>query len=365
MKSRFRIGFTLVELLVVIAIIGILVALLLPAVQAAREAARRTQCSNNLKNIGLALHNYHDTFKVFPPVLLHSSRWHTTGNSQLKYWKCPENDFRLNTTGWAMLLPFVEEKTAYDRYNFDVCSNPANAYGYAWAGDGHTDSYGNVGQLINLPVTGVRYEWLECPSCGVAGEGPVLYQTNGPNWFYNKNGSFRTSYLFATGGMTDGSSVHRVYNSSASQGIFGNDGSSTMAAVSDGLSNTIAVGEACGGSIYKTSYHYGPWGLDGMHTCCHLRIYGAWRQRPISWSNALALGGARNFTINTDYVNLTQNSINWGRTYAWGANSLHPGGAQFAMGDGATIFLQESIDLVTWTRLNCAHDGEPPSQDGF
>jgi hypothetical protein len=145
--------------------------------------------------------------------------------------------------------------------------------------------------------------------------------------------------------------------------MFGNDGAATFAAVSDGLSNTIAIGEACPGGIYKTSSHYGPWGLDGVHTCCHMRIYSGWGARPIRWSNAKSLGTAKNFTINTDYVNLTQNSINWGRTYAWGANSMHPGGAQFCMGDGATRFLSESLDLLTWTRLNYAHDGEPIDED--
>jgi prepilin-type N-terminal cleavage/methylation domain-containing protein len=104
-KAEVRRGFTLVELLVVIAIIGILIALLLPAVQAAREAARRMQCSNNLKQIGLGLHNYHDTFGTFPP-----------GASQDQY------------LGYATrLLPFMEQKPLYDRVDFEnVYSTPNN-----------------------------------------------------------------------------------------------------------------------------------------------------------------------------------------------------------------------------------------------
>jgi len=103
-----RRGFTLVELLVVIAIIGVLVALLLPAVQAAREAARRMSCSNNLKQIGLALHNYHDSFKRFPPA-------------GINYGWCqsPANDGRklFNSNGLMMLLPFVEQNALYNQYD--------------------------------------------------------------------------------------------------------------------------------------------------------------------------------------------------------------------------------------------------------
>jgi prepilin-type N-terminal cleavage/methylation domain-containing protein/prepilin-type processing-associated H-X9-DG protein len=97
-SSRLRMGFTLIELLVVIAIIGVLIALLLPAVQQAREAARRAQCTNNLKQIGLAMHNYHDAYKQFP-----------RGNFAGKFW-----------TGQAMLLPYMDHANEYDRINFNM-----------------------------------------------------------------------------------------------------------------------------------------------------------------------------------------------------------------------------------------------------
>src|SRR5688572_27416461 len=146
-------AFTLVELLVVIAIIGILVALLLPAVQAAREAARRMQCANNLKQFGLALHNYHDTFKVFPPALLNPGR-PTNAVLVANY---PEGV--RNHTGWLFLLPFLEMTTVHSQinFNFATCQDNPNAGGPA------------PNSAINDPITGQRYKIFECPSHPAAG----------------------------------------------------------------------------------------------------------------------------------------------------------------------------------------------------
>src|SRR5438874_735696 len=114
-------GFTLVELLVVIAIIGVLVALLLPAVQAARESARRSQCQNNLKQLALASMNYEDTFKALPPG---SSGQYTVNGSAVTFsgaWKDPQRNTPWGHYSWAaVILPFVEQKTIYDSLNFNL-----------------------------------------------------------------------------------------------------------------------------------------------------------------------------------------------------------------------------------------------------
>src|SRR3954469_9382671 len=113
--SPRRLAFTLVELLVVIAIIGILVALLLPAVQSAREAARRMQCQNNVKQLGLALHNYHDVHKIFPP----SSIWPVESEIEKK------NNGNLGANWVIMVLPYMEQQNLYNSFNFtkSICDS--------------------------------------------------------------------------------------------------------------------------------------------------------------------------------------------------------------------------------------------------
>ena len=113
-------AFTLVELLVVIAIIGILVALLLPAIQAAREAARRSQCQNNVKQLGVALHNYHDTNKVFPPGGIDYG-WSSNMAGSAE----PANKLVKNLNGLALLLPYLEQQSLYSQMDFTQCVSHA------------------------------------------------------------------------------------------------------------------------------------------------------------------------------------------------------------------------------------------------
>jgi prepilin-type processing-associated H-X9-DG protein len=326
-----------VELLVVIAIIGILVALLLPAVQAAREAARRSQCGNNLKQLGLALHNYHDTHKVFPPAKL--------GNGQLN------NNPQLlthvkNTTGWALMLQFYEQTAAHSQYNFNVCSSSAkrSTITAPVAGD----------DTMNHAIYSARYEILECPSHSGVGESRT--QAPGTNDLYSMRDAKRTSYFFSTGNYTDDNSPYPniISRRLSGLGAFGNEGAAEMDDISDGTSNVIAIGESVGGR-WKTNPEWGPWGLTGTRTCCHGVVLSANDNNaipgtPITYT-ALQV---RDYHINSAYNNDPQ-----GRHFAWTFSSLHPGGAQFAMCDGSVRFLTETMDYQTLLHLARILDGAP------
>lgn len=343
-KTR-SLGFTLVELLVVIAIIGILVALLLPAVQAAREAARRMQCGNNLKQAGLALHNYHDTYKVFPPALLNSGRCNdggapTCANTYYSPASGATAGNIRNHTGWMFLLPFFEQSALADKIDFSIPSNMSNSHASGTVGPGDT---------FNATFVSQRMPMLECPSHPQAGEDST-YQAGTATQAYTRRGAKRASYLFSTGVYTDYNRPWHIFSGNIRQGAFGNNGAAKFRDITDGTANSIAIGEAVGGR-FKTSSHYGPWGLTGTHTSVHGRVVTCHSSQIVD----TCTGNDRkeNWGINSPWNNDAQN-----RSYAWVFGSLHPGGAQFAMCDGSTQFLAETMDYFVLVRLAYIHDGQ-------
>lgn len=338
--SAPRKGFTLVELLVVIAIIGVLVALLLPAVQAAREAARRMSCSNNLKQIGLAIHNYETLHKVFPPGVVGNGQ--IVNNSQLV-------KYVVNTTGWVLILPQLEQAAAYNQWNFNHCSSSARQ---------PTSSGGPAAPTIgvdtgNEALRTARYSFLECPSHASAGE--ILTNQPGTSDPYSMRGARRTSYFFCSGQMNDNNSVYGNLAGRALRGLgaFGSDGAAALRDIQDGTSNSIAVGESAGGRT-KVDTKWGPWGLTGTRTCCFGSIKvnnddAAPRGTPFVLNAAYQ----RDFHINGAYNNDPQR-----RHFAWTFSSQHTGGAQFTYCDGSVRFISQSIDYLILCRHAFIADGE-------
>ncbi len=347
MVRRKRFAFTLVELLVVIAIIGILVALLLPAVQAAREAARRMSCGNNLKQQGLACHNYHDTYKVFPPALLNSGRWtHSSSGGGAYNGKINAGSRSyemyggtLNTTGWTLLLPFLEQSPLHDQYNFNIHGSQS---------DWRAAIARNRGNRYNEDlVASAEIKVLICPSH----DETTQRWSRGTNTYPLRN-AYRTSYLFSTGNTTDYNAPWTTYLGSYYQGVFGNNGAARIADIKDGTANCLLIGEGAGGQRLRTSWVYGAWGLVGTHTCCHGRSVGDVRNlNHSSWPV-----WTRDWHINSAWKDRAD-----GKSYAWVFRSQHPGGAQFALADGSVKMLTETMDYRVTNMLAYIHDGNPVS----
>jgi len=318
--SSPRRAFTLIELLVVIAIIAILVALLLPAVQQAREAARRSQCKNNLKQLGLALHNYSDTHGTFPPR-----------NISLD---------NKNHSWMTMILPYVEQASLYAKYDF---SQPMINQRF-------TQSAATPG------IIGTRIPTFECPSDIDAG---------GASWVSGTFGVAPSNYAGMAGGgdqTTDSPSNSKV-------GIFSEAGASRIRDVTDGTSNTICLAEStrtsvngltgCNGcmtSFYSDSNTFvRGWGW-GYH-------YAAWNSAAPKSSrpSACPQSGGDWCTTNTDGSYLWEPMVlaNWGLNGHWpGASSRHTGGAHMLMGDGAVRFLSQNLSFSVWQALSTARGGE-------
>ena len=308
-SKRSRVGFTLVELLVVIAIIGILVALLLPAVQAAREAARRMSCGNNMKQIGLALHNYHDTFKVLPPSCLNAG-------SYLSNQFVSPGQIR-NFTGYLLILPFMEQQPLHDQINFRLATGEAD-----WQGVG---GGGTQPVLHNVIVPNYR-----CPS-DVPNDDPHTYPSQN---MYTITNATRVSYGFVHDEYEYSKTMVYDRDTAASRSIFGHNGAAVLNHIKDGTANTLMMietpfrKEGCG-----SAYCFGPF----LQAYVHTHFITPWRRG-----------------INENYAGT-------GAPYAWGAGSFHPGGCQATMGDASVHFIPETIDRIVLRGLETAKGGESVS----
>ncbi|WP_437185519.1 DUF1559 domain-containing protein [Planctomicrobium sp. SH668] len=322
MKSlRRHKGFTLIELLVVIAIIAVLIALLLPAVQQAREAARRSQCKNNIKQLGLALHNYHDTFNVFP---------YAAANDGFANWGASPTK---NAKGFVSLLPYFDQQALFNQYNHDFAYGTHNQGGGTIAGG--TDPATNTNLNLSKNILSV----LLCPSD--AGS-PTEADGSG---FYGCGvvGSARSSYQFSVrldGWISDTTNQLWSREPAAERAMFGMNSNSRIRDVTDGTSNSVAFSEttlevydgktgnwACSSHVGVGVNFGGDEGISNWRCC--------WWTSPPWISN----------TPNTNGANSRP-------------GSGHVGGCHVLLGDGSVRFVSQNIDRNTRIYLSRIADGQ-------
>jgi prepilin-type N-terminal cleavage/methylation domain-containing protein/prepilin-type processing-associated H-X9-DG protein len=362
MHTRRRRGFTLIELLVVIAIIAVLIALLLPAVQAAREAARRAQCVNNLKQIGLALHNYHSTNNVFP---LGVSRY---GPLTAYEWDC--------WSGHALMLGALEQTALYNAANFSLGNNMPNSVGF----------------YANSTVTNTRISVFLCPSDGNAGSLSVIRPADGRMDTLDMNyvASAGTTTMspnntaptnaWATGGSTgmfwwyipygvqnciDGTSNTVAF----SEALVTNGGSqSTPATISNNYpGNSITGIGGAGGAAQQQDANQNPTAiLNGLNACttAFAARTGINNLRGIFWEV-----GSLGMTMFNTIVPPNSTQYRWGACRNTGGgypndatfantSSNHSGGVNCLMTDGSVKFVKNTISQYTWWSLGTRANGE-------
>jgi prepilin-type N-terminal cleavage/methylation domain-containing protein/prepilin-type processing-associated H-X9-DG protein len=363
MKAKTRGGFTLIELLVVIAIIAVLVGLLLPAVQSAREAARRAQCSNNLKQIGLAMHNYHTALNTFP--LSNTVAWAYFPNSYQTEWG--------TWSAQALLLGYLEGQPLYNAMNF------------SW-----TCWYG-TGEYINTTVFNTDIAVFLCPSDG----------KSGLSHNQNTNGNGNNNYVGCYGTTIDEWCGDPACTGS-STGIFAHLQCYGVQHITDGSSNTMAFSETLvSDTIHWTNFRDGIAAGANNPGAPATTITGAeafqagikavtldlqqcsqWfqtQQNP-PWSDDKGFRwatGSPGVTLYNSIVTPNSQLYPWagcryncgGCGFEFGSyenvSSNHPGGCNVMMADGSVRFIKNSVAMLTWWQLGTKDKGEVISSDSY
>jgi prepilin-type N-terminal cleavage/methylation domain-containing protein/prepilin-type processing-associated H-X9-DG protein len=359
-KLQTRHGFTLIELLVVIAIIAVLIALLLPAVQSAREAARRSQCTNNMKQIGLAMHNYHSGIGTFP-------LGGTTANA---------GGYNASWGSWsaqALMLGYLEQTPLYNACNFSWLPS----FGPGWN--------------INSTVHNARVAAFICPSDGLTPDDPHGPSQSCWQWTGHTN-----NYSGSLGTTTNGAYT------SPSTGIFTLSGPAYgIQNITDGSSNTIAYGESLAGNFSQSGLKWRDGPVLSTKPAGGGGFYDANTNIPAVLTDLqVCQTGFQNYTNNANSLNNTRmyrwdEAIGGGFTmfntiippsstqYTFGccllgstsvdcaggqympADSNHPGGANFLFADGSVRFLKSSISMKTYWALGTKASGEVISSDSY